>query len=126
MVGWVLADVVYLVQDMMFTSKIREAAKPFGLTWQGVREPSGLLASAVGAKLIIVDLRLPTALEALRMLAAEPGVAAIPSVGFVEHERTEVMEAARASGCSDVMAKGQFANALPRLMASLVAPPSAA
>ena len=31
------------------------------------------------------------------------------------------MDAARAKGCSDVMAKGQFANALPRLLASIVA-----
>ena len=106
----------------MFTSKIREAAKPFGLTWQGVRESANLVATAAGARLVIVDLRLPTALEALRMLAAEPATAAIPSVGFVEHERTDVMQAARESGCSDVMAKGQFANALPRLMASLAPP----
>ena len=31
------------------------------------------------------------------------------------------MDAARAMGCSDVMAKGQFANALPKLLASIVA-----
>jgi len=31
------------------------------------------------------------------------------------------MDAARAAGCSDVMAKGQFANALPKLLASIAA-----
>jgi hypothetical protein len=34
------------------------------------------------------------------------------------------MDAARAKGCSDVMAKGQFANALPKLLASIVSTPS--
>ena len=40
-------------------------------------------------------------------------------VGFIDHEKTDVMDAARAKGCSDVMAKGQFANALPKLLASI-------
>ncbi len=114
-----MADVVYLVQDMVFTSKIREAAKSSGLTWQGVRDPAVLASTAAGAKLIIVDLRLPTGLAALELLAADPATANLRSVGFVEHERADVMESARAAGCSDVMAKGQFATALPRLMASL-------
>jgi hypothetical protein len=121
-----MADVVYLVQDMLFSSKIRETAKPMGLTWQGVRDPTALAAAAAaGAKLVIVDLRLPTALDALSALAADPAAAAVPSVGFVDHERTEVMDAARDRGCGQVMAKGQFSTALPRLLAPLV-PPSAA
>jgi hypothetical protein len=32
------------------------------------------------------------------------------------------MEAARAAGCSNVMAKGGFANALPKLIAACTAP----
>ena len=31
------------------------------------------------------------------------------------------MEAARAKGCTEVMAKGQFANTLPKLLASIAA-----
>ena len=41
------------------------------------------------------------------------------TVGFIDHEKTDVMDAARAKGCTDVMAKGQFANALPKLLASI-------
>jgi hypothetical protein len=125
-----MADVVYLVQDMLFSSKIRETAKPFGLTLQGLRDPAALVtAAAAGAKMVIVDLRLPTALDALAALAADPAAAAVPSVGFIDHERTDVMDRARASGCRQVMAKGQFATALPKLLAALVSPlgpPSAA
>lgn len=121
-----MADVVYLVQDMLFSSKIRETAKPLGLTCQGLREPGALAAAArAGAKLVIVDLRLPAALEALDALAADVVAAAVPSVGFIDHELTEVMEAARTRGCGQVMAKGQFSTALPRLLSQLV-PPSAA
>jgi len=104
----------------MFTSKIREAAKTLGLVCQSVRDVAALPTAAAAAKLVIVDLRLPTAMSALQALAADPTSASVPSVGFVEHERLEVMEAARASGCSEVMAKGQFANSLGRLFSSLV------
>ena len=121
-----MADVVYLVSDMLFSSKIRETAKPFGLTLQGLRDPAALAAAAAaGAKLVILDLRLPAALDALGALAADPVAAAVPSVGFIDHERTDVMEEARARGCGQVMAKGQFATLLPKLLAPLV-PPSAA
>jgi hypothetical protein len=121
-----MADVVYLVSDMLFSSKIRETAKPMGLTVQGQRDPVALaVAAAAGARMVIVDLRLPIALDALDALARDPAAAAVPSVGFIDHELTDVMDAARAHGCGQVMAKGQFANALPRLLASLV-PPSVA
>src|SRR3954447_3552537 len=103
-----MADVVYLINDMLFSSKLRETAKQIGLTIQATRDPAAFAAAAREAKLAIVDLRLPVAIEALA--AARGGPAR--TVGFVDHERTEIMDAARAAGCADVMAKGQFANAL--------------
>ena len=114
-----MSDVVYFVQDMLFTSKIREVAKQTGVTVQGVRDPAALVAAAGGARLVIVDLRLPAASDALARLAADAATRGIPSVGFVDHEKTEVMDDARARGCGQVMAKGQFANALPKLLSSL-------
>ena len=117
-----VADVVYFITDMLFSSKLREAAKATGVTVQPAREPAAFAAAAQEAKLAIVDLRLPTALAALEALggaARPPGQLRI--VGFIDHEKTDVMDAARAKGCTDVMAKGQFANALPKLLASLAA-----
>jgi CheY-like chemotaxis protein len=110
-----VADVVHFIQDMLFTSKLREVAKQVGVTVQAVRDPAALAAAAHDAKLVVIDLRLPRALEALDAVAAE----SVPKVGFIDHEKTDVMDAARARGCSEVMAKGQFANALPKLLAAL-------
>jgi hypothetical protein len=108
-----MPDVAYLIQDMLFSSKVREAAKASGLTFQATREPAAFAEAARGAKLAIVDLRLPIALQALEALA--PGTR---TIGFIDHERTDVMDAARARG-AETMAKGQFANALPKLFAAL-------
>jgi len=114
-----MAAVVYLVKDLLFTSKIREAAHHLGIDVTSARDPDGLVAAARDARLVIVDLRLPDALDALGRVAADPVAARVPSVGFVDHELTDTMDAARARGCGRVMAKGEFANALPRLLGEL-------
>ena len=110
-----MATIAYLVQDLLFTSKIREAAAGLGVDVLSARDPEALGQAARGARLVIVDLRLPAALRALDVLAADPGTARVRRVGFVDHERTDVMEAARARGC-EPLAKGQFAGMLPALL----------
>ena len=117
-----MADVVYMISDMLFSSKLREAAKASGVTVQAQRDATAWATAAREAKLAIVDLRMPTALAALDALAAAPAPSALRTVGFIDHERTDVMDEARAKGCTDVMAKGQFANALPKLLAGLSTP----
>ena len=112
-----MAAVVYFVQDLLFTSKIRETAAQLGIEVTGARDVEGLVLAARAARLVIVDLRRPAALAALERLAADPETARVPSVGFVDHELTDVMAAARTRGCGEVMAKGQFASALPKLLA---------
>jgi hypothetical protein len=113
-----MADVLYFARDMVFTSKIREVARQLGVSAAPVRDRSGLPAAvADGARLMIVDLRLPEALDFLSALAAEPAAASLATVGFVDHEKVELMEAARARGCKEVLTKGQFAHSLPRLLA---------
>jgi DNA-binding NarL/FixJ family response regulator len=118
-----MADVVYMISDMLFSSKLREAAKASGVTFQATRDAAAWAAAAREAKLAIVDLRMPTALAALDALAAAPSP--VRTVGFIDHERTDVMDQARAKGCTEVMAKGQFANALPKLLAAAQNPTDA-
>jgi hypothetical protein len=108
-----MADVVYWVQDLLFVSKIREVAQQLQLAAAPVRDADALVASAREARLVIVDLRLPAALDALERLPRE-----LPKVGFIDHERTDVMERAQALGCR-ALAKGAFSKELPRLMGDL-------
>jgi len=110
--------IVYLVQDLLFTSKIRETAKQLGLEPVLARDPPSLVAAAQGARLVILDLRLPAALDALDQLAADPGASKVPSVGFIDHERVDQMELARHKGCGTVLAKGKFSSELPALLDS--------
>ncbi len=98
------------MNDLLFTSKIRETATQLGLDVQAVRAAGDVPAATGDARFFIVDLRRPDALAALE--AAAP---AAKKIGFVDHERTDVMEAARARGCV-ALAKGKFSSELPRLL----------
>ena len=110
-----MAPVVYLVRDLLFVSKIRETAARLGLEVERAADAAGLHAAAREARLVIVDLRLPEALDALDRLAADPATAGVRAVGFVDHEQVEAM---RARGCGTVLAKGRFASELPALLAA--------
>jgi hypothetical protein len=110
---------VYVVRDLLFVSKIREAAEAAGVAVQPVRDVETLPAAARGASLVVLDLALPQSTRALELLAADPATAAVPTVGFVGHERLDVMETAKALGCRQVMAKGEFATKLPAMLRGL-------
>jgi hypothetical protein len=113
-----MAAVVYLVQDLFFIARIRDVADQLGVTAVPAASADALPAAAHGARLVIVDLRRADALAALERLAADPAAAAVRSVGFVGHEQTDVMAAARERGCGTVLAKGKFASELPALIES--------
>ena len=54
--------VVYMVRDLLFVSKIREAAEPLGVPLTGVRDVETLPGAAAGARLVVIDLGLPAAM----------------------------------------------------------------
>jgi len=109
-----MAAVVYLVDDLFFVAKIRDVAAQLGIDVEGASDPAALAAAAPHARLAILDLRRADALDALDRLAGTPGVR---SVGFVDHERVETMQAATARGCALVLSKRRFATELPALLA---------
>jgi CheY-like chemotaxis protein len=111
-----MAEIVYLVRDLLFTSKIRATAAALGHSASAVSDPNTLCEAARSARLVILDLRLPSALAALRLLRATPETADVRTIGFVDHEKEDVMEEARRLGIHQAMAKGAFSTSLPKLM----------
>lgn len=112
--------VPYLCNDLLFTSKIRETAQALGVEPVAVRDPAALLDAARGAAMVIIDLRLPTALDSLGRLRLDASTKEVPVVGFCDHEKVDLMERARAAGCTHVLAKGRFSSDLKTLLAPAV------
>jgi CheY-like chemotaxis protein len=115
-----MPQLIALVDDLLFLSRIREAGRAAGIEVRSVRGASDLLAAArQQGRLVLVDAdseRLPwqAALSALR---AEPALSALPVIAFVSHVRADLAEAARAAGASRVLARSAFVKELPELVA---------
>lgn len=121
-----MSPVVALVDDLMFLSRIREAARGQGLEVRAVRRiPDLLEACRGGARLLLMDLdspRLPV-MEALSTVCADPAFSALEVVGFFSHVHAERGRQARAAGCRQVLPRSSFVDELPALLASAAATP---
>ena len=105
--------VLALVRDLMFVSKIASAAKAQGATVKIIRDPAKLVGES--GRLLIVDLNLPGAIEAVATWVASSNA---PSVGFVSHVDADTARRAREAGIATVMARSQFVNAVEELFAT--------
>lgn len=114
-----MGDVVAFMDDLMFLSRIREAAAASGLEVRGVRRVPDLVAACRSSPLVVfVDLdsqRLPAA-EALAALKADPALAAVPVVGFFSHVNVERARQAQTEGCTRVLARSAFVQELGGLL----------
>jgi len=116
-----MPPVLALVDDLMFLSRIREAARGAGVDVRPVRRPEDVEeAVRAGAGLALVDAdsaRLPwaAALAAIREVTPSPRVRI---VAFVSHVNADRAAAARAAGCDRVLARSAFVQELPALMAA--------
>lgn len=112
--------VVALVDDLMFLSRIREAAKGHALEVKAARTAADALAGArAGARLVIMDLdspRLPVA-ATLAGLRGEPSLDGLPIVGFFSHVEAQRGREAAAAGCTTVLPRSAFVQKLDALLA---------
>lgn len=91
--------VVALVPDLMDRSKLARLGE---VEVVHVRRAEELVATAAAGDLVVVDLSRPGVLDALR--AGVPGTV----VGFASHVDTDLIAAARAAGCAEVLPRSAF------------------
>lgn len=104
--------VVALVLDLMFGARVRAVAPRAKL----VRDPEALAAVVgPGTRLVLVDLQVSGALQAVEALADRP--AGIRLVAWAPHVMEGALAAARDAGADIVMPRGAFVKALPQLVA---------
>ena len=115
-----MPTVIALVDDLMFLSRIREAARGHGLEVKPARTAADAVAGArAGAGLVIMDLdspRLPVA-ATLAELRGDASLAALPVVGFFSHVEAQRGREAAAAGCTTVLPRSAFVQKLDALLA---------
>jgi CheY-like chemotaxis protein len=113
--------ILAILDDLLFTSKMRATAKQIGATLAVAKSRESALAEmrAHTPALVILDLNNPRT-DPLGIVAEMKGdatLAGVATVGFVSHVHTELIDAARKAGVADVMARSMFAERLPHILA---------
>jgi len=113
-----MAQVLALVDDLIFQAKMQETARLVGVELRACSTGEALLAAVVkeAPRLVIVDLNARnnplSAIERMKVAARD-----IPLVGFLSHVQVELAERARAAGCHEVMPRSQFTRDLATILA---------
>jgi PleD family two-component response regulator len=119
--GYHSSMVLAVLDDLLFSSKIRAVASHTGQPVAFSRTRASVVADIVAhqADLVILDLD-RDALEPLGVIAdirANEVTRGTRIVGFVSHVHAERIEQAKEAGVDRVMARSAFVKALPRLLA---------
>ena len=112
--------ILAIVDDLMFTSKLRNAAKAVDATVTFARSANAALSAMRDSRpsLVVFDLNNPRidALAIVRAMKQDPTLEALPTIGFSQHTDTVAIAAAREAGIGQVMARGGFFDRLPELL----------
>jgi CheY-like chemotaxis protein len=112
--------ILAVLDDLMFSSKIKTTATQLGIPLTFARSSATALAEMRKAapSLVIFDLNNPRTdpLGIVEAMLADPDLAAIPTVGYVSHVDTAVINAARQAGVTDVLPRSAFAMQLPEIL----------
>jgi PleD family two-component response regulator len=108
--------IVCVLDDLLFSVKIKTAAKALGVDLYFEREASRVVDAVRerAPSLVILDLNSARLrpMEAIAALKADAELATVPTLGYVSHVDTATIAAARAAGVDDVVARSAFAERL--------------
>ena len=114
--------VLAMVDDLMFASKIKTAARQLGVSVTFARSSADALAAmkANVPALVVLDLNNPRTdpLGTVAEMKRDPATASIRTIGYASHVQTDVIEAARQAGVDEVMARSAFTAKLPEILSA--------
>ena len=114
--------ILAVLDDLMFTSKIKTTASGLGVTVAFARSADAALAEMrkTAPQLVILDLN-NARTDPLGIVAAmkqDEALASIPTVGYASHVMTDLIDAARKAGVGEVMARSTFTHHLADILAT--------
>jgi len=108
--------ILAVLDDLMFSSRIKTAANQLGVDLRFSRSVDGAIETMRKnpTTLVLFDLD-NQRLDPLAVVAAmqtDPALASIPTLGYASHVHTDVINAARRAGVGDVLARSAFTQQL--------------
>ena len=113
--------ILAILDDLMFTSKIRTAASQLGVAVTIARSADTALAvmRKNAPSLVIFDLNSARTdpLGTVAAMKRDADLASIPTMGFVSHVQSDLIDAARQAGVDEVLARSAFTMRIADILA---------
>ncbi len=104
--------ILVAVTDIFFYTKVRDALLPRGYKLERARSQADVAekASASQPAAVIFNMNDQTvdAFRALETLKADPGLKAIPTLAFANHEEVDTWNRAKALGVTKIVSRNEF------------------
>ena len=112
--------ILAVVEDLLFTVKISDAAKRAGLEVEFVKSELDVIEKATNEKplLIILDLNF-SAVQPLKLISKmknDGEMKQISVIGYLSHVQGELKQQAQEAGANIVMARSAFSQNLPQIL----------
>jgi CheY-like chemotaxis protein len=112
--------VLCVVDDLLFSVKISTAAKSLGVDIYFERAAGNVIPRIreKAPDLVIFDLNSAKLrpMQAVAEMKADPALKGIRTLGYVSHVQTDTINAARAAGIDQVLARSAFAERLAEIL----------
>lgn len=112
--------ILAVVEDLLFTVKISDAAKRAGLEVEFVKSERDVIEKATIEKplLIILDLNFSAVqpLKLITKLKSNGEIKQISLIGYLSHVQGELKQQAQEAGANIVMARSAFSQNLPQIL----------
>jgi CheY-like chemotaxis protein len=113
-------NIIAVVDDLFFASKIRGTAEALGVTVRFARSIEAMIEAARldRPSLVICDLHSQKVdpMELARALKADEQLRSIPLLGFFSHVQTELQRQAEAAGFDQVLPRSAFTKNLGQIL----------
>ena len=113
-------QIIAVVDDLFFASKIRGTAEQTGVTVAFARHADGIteISRRDSPALIICDLesRRINPIELAKQLKADDRLASIPLIGFFSHVKTELQRQAEDAGFDQILPRSVFTKNLAQIL----------
>jgi len=112
--------ILAVLDDLMFTSKIKTAASQLGVAVTFARSADAALAEMRKASPTLVIFDLGNAridpLGIVVTMKQDAALASIPTIGYASHVQTDVINAARQAGVGEVLARSAFTQGIGEIL----------
>jgi PleD family two-component response regulator len=112
--------ILAVVEDLLFTVKISDAAKRAGLDVEFVKSERDVIEKATNEKplLVILDLNFSAVqpLQLISKMKSNGAMKQISVIGYLSHVQGELKQQAQDAGANIVMARSAFSQNLPQIL----------